>query len=78
MPADVLTRKDKAEFSVAFRTRLDEMQPLLTQSIPQRRQDWVNVQGMTQLYQIYRNPPQKGWPQWILWAIYLCDVTLPN
>lgn len=78
MPASVLARKDKAEFSVAFRTRLDEMQALLTQTIPQRRGDWVNAQGMTQLYQFYQNNPQRGWPQWVLWTIYLCDVLLPN
>ena len=78
MPANVLARKGKAEFSVTFRTRLDKMQPLLTEAIPQRRPDWLNAQGMAQLYQFYQNNPQRGWPLWILWAIYLCDVSLPN
>lgn len=77
MPANVLTRKGKAEFSVTFRTRLDAMQPLLTQAIPQRRPAWVNAQGMAHLYEIYRNQPQSGWPLWILWAIYLCDLIVP-
>ncbi len=78
MPTNVLARKDKAEFSVALRTRLDEMQLLLTQALPQRRQDWLNGQGMTQLYQIYQRNPQRGWPLWILWSIYLCDLILPD
>lgn len=78
MPANVVTRKDKAEFSVAFRTRLDAMHPLLTQAIPQRRGDWVNAEGMAQLYHVYQNNPQRGWPLWILWSIYLCDVILPT
>ena len=78
MPATVLARKDKAEFSVVFRTRLDEMQALLTEAIPQRRPEWVNAQGMARLYQFYQTNPQRGWPLWILWAIYLCDVILPN
>ena len=78
MPANVLARKDKAEFSVAFRTRLDEMQWLLTAAIPQRRPDWVKAQGMTQLYQFYQNNPQRGWPLWILWSIYLCDLLTPD
>ena len=78
MPDSVLARKDKAEFSVVFRTRLDEMQPLLTQAIPERRPDWVSAEGMTQLYQFYQNNPQRGWPLWILWTIYLCDLLLPN
>jgi len=78
MPANVLARKDKAEFSVAFRTRLDAMQPLLTGALPQRRPDWVDAQGMTQLYQIYQKNPQRGWPFWILWSIYLCDLIVSN
>jgi len=78
MPATVVARKDKAEFSVAFRTRLDAMQPLLTGALPQRRPTWVNAQGMTQLYQFYQHNPQRGWPLWILWSIYLCDVILPT
>ncbi|MBX3013930.1 MAG: asparagine synthase (glutamine-hydrolyzing) [Caldilineaceae bacterium] len=78
MPATVVARKDKAEFSVAFRTRLDEMQPLLTETIPQRRPTWITAQGMTQLYQFYQHNPQRGWPLWILWSIYLCDVILPT
>lgn len=78
MPANVLARKDKAEFSVVFRTRLDEMQTLLTQTIPQRRHDWVTAAGMAQLYQYYQNNPQRGWPLWILWSIYLCDLMLPH
>lgn len=78
MPATVLARKDKAEFSVAFRTQLDGMHPMLTQSIPQRRPEWVTAQGMAQLYQIYQNNPQRGWPLWILWSIYLSDLLIPN
>lgn len=78
MPATVLARKDKAEFSVVFRTRLDEIQSLLTEAIPQRRPEWVNAQGMAQLYQLYQSNPQKGWPLWILWAIYLCDRIVPT
>ncbi|MBE0621755.1 MAG: hypothetical protein IH605_14270 [Burkholderiales bacterium] len=78
MPAAVLERKSKAEFSNPFRAHLDRMQDTLTRRIPQERPDWVDQRGMARLFRVYQSNPQFGWPMWILWAIYACDKSLPR
>jgi asparagine synthase (glutamine-hydrolysing) len=78
MPTKVLNRKDKAEFSVAFRIHLNNLQTLFSRDIPKQRPTWLHQESITQLYHIYQNNPQSGWPLWILWSIYLCNVVLPK
>ena len=78
LPTAILERKSKAEFSVVYRTHLDQMKETFTSNIPRVRADWVNAEGMAQLFQTYQANPQLGWPIWILWAIYGCDKVLPH
>jgi len=76
MPQAILERKSKAEFSIVFDVHLDQMQELFTESLPQRRADWVTRGGMARLYASYLQNQKLGWPLWILWAIYGCDKLL--
>lgn len=78
MPATILERRTKAEFSVVFRRYLDQLQEAVTRGIPHRRQEWVAPEGMTRLFRTYRESPRLGWPIWPLWLIYACDRLLPR
>jgi asparagine synthase (glutamine-hydrolysing) len=72
MPQEILDRKSKAEFAVVFRTYLDQMQEIFTSDIPRKRREWITTEGMAQLFHVYKENPQLGWPIWILWSIYGC------
>jgi len=73
MPAAILDRKTKAEFSITLHMQLKQMKALLTQAIPKTRAGWVEPAGMSRLYQAYENSPQAGWPLWVLWGIFGSD-----
>ena len=74
MPKQVLERKTKANFSYVFRAQLDQMHHLLTEAIPQSRSSWVSQEGMEKLYQTYLDSPDAGWPLWVLWFAFGCNV----
>lgn len=76
MPRAVLERKNKAEFSIMFRERLDHMEEVLTETIPRKRASWIDPVGLANLFRFYLDNPQISWPWWILWNIYGCDETL--
>lgn len=73
MPPLILQRNTKAEFSSVFRAQLDNMQELLTGTLPYDRAAWVTQQGMARLFETYQNQPENGRLQWLLWSIYACD-----
>ena len=72
LPQKVLERRSKADFSHLFRAPLNDMQHLLTETIPQRRSTWVSEDGMKDLYRTYQESPHSGWPLWVLWMVYSC------
>ena len=78
MPEIILDRKTKAEFSSVYRLYLDHMQVMITKKIPQDRPDWLDQEGIEQLFRTYKENPELGWPFWILWTIYGCNMLLPN
>jgi len=78
MPRAILERKSKAEFSITFRAHLDRMQEALTRRIPRERADWVDPDGMAQLFRVYQGSSRPGWPMWVLWGLYACDKSLPQ
>ena len=73
MPQAILDRKTKAEFSSMFRVHLDHMEELFTDELPEKRADWVTLDGMNRLYMDYQNDPQAGRQLWVLWSIFGCD-----
>lgn len=74
MPQAILVRKTKAQFSGMFRRHLDQMGDYFTCALPVARPDWLAEQGMKRLYGAYQNQPLAGWPFWVLWSIYGCDI----
>jgi asparagine synthase (glutamine-hydrolysing) len=76
MPSIILERKNKAEFSVVFRNHLDGMRDVLTKTIPCELALWVAPGAMDRLFQTYQGFPKIGWPMWVLWSIYGCQITL--
>ncbi len=75
LPPAVRDRRDKAEFSGAFRIRLDDMRDLLTREIPAARPGWLAPGGVRALYDALRDAPARGAPNWTLWSIFGCHAT---
>lgn len=76
LPEAVLTRGTKADFMIAFRQYLPEMERLLTQDIPARRPGWVNGSDAVRVYDQAADTQYGGWPEWMLWALFGCDALM--
>jgi asparagine synthase (glutamine-hydrolysing) len=77
MPAMILERRSKAEFSTVFRGHLAALKTTLVETAPAERPEWLVPDGMERLYRAYEENPQAGWHMWILWAIFGCDRLMP-
>ena len=77
LPPRIATRRGKADFSFVFQQYLDEMQEVLTRTLPHERPDLVDAAGMTRLYETYRAGAAQGAPNWELWGVLACR-TLPR
>jgi asparagine synthase (glutamine-hydrolysing) len=73
LPACLLERRNKAEFSVAFRF-LEDMRQLLIEDLPRRHPAWFDEQGLQRLYADYAGGQQGGWPQYRLWHLLACHL----
>lgn len=73
LPAEIFNRRTGAEFSSMFREHLDQMSEVFNVTLPLGRSDWVTKEGMNELFKHYKDNPQSGWSQWVLWSIYGCD-----
>jgi hypothetical protein len=49
------------------------MQDHLTETLPRRRPEWFDPEGMRRLFDVYQEKRTLGWPLWIFWGIYACD-----
>ena len=74
LPPEVAQRGGKADFSFVFQRYLDEMRPLLVETIPRERPDLVHAEGVARLYESHRNRAQVGAAMWELWGIFACSV----
>jgi asparagine synthase (glutamine-hydrolysing) len=70
LPDNVLHRRSKAEFSIVFREHLDQMENVLTKSLPNKHSDWLDQSGMARLFEEYYRRDRTGLPMWRLWSIY--------
>lgn len=87
LPPDILNRTSKAEFSIAFRLRLDALKDVylaqhergLTPRMNGGPAPLVDPQGLKTLYSSYMGDDQAGWTLWPLWSIWaiglLTDTT---
>ena len=76
LPAAIIHRDNKADFSFMFRYQLDRMSKLLVEIIPQEQGDWITAEGMARLYQAYRERSLVGVPMWALWGVFACYCLL--
>jgi asparagine synthase (glutamine-hydrolysing) len=76
LPALLLRRRTKADFSIAFRWQLDKLRYDLLTQIPMDLGDMLRVEGIAKLYQAYSVGPVEEAPIWELWAIYACHRIL--
>ncbi|RYH24758.1 MAG: hypothetical protein EON54_24455, partial [Alcaligenaceae bacterium] len=72
MPAKVLERKSKAEFSSVMRHALDPLEDWFCTTAGRRYPQYVDGTGLAKLFRYYKDHPRVGWPMWILWSIYGC------
>lgn len=77
LPPELAARRDKAEFSVVFRSRLQALRPVLAAEIPARRAPWVNGEGMRRAVAAF-DAKRGGALLWTLWSVYGCDVAVPR
>lgn len=74
LPALVLKRIPKAEFSVTFRRHLDSMSAELVNDIVPRRAAWVRPERAIALCENYHKDTFSGWAVWRLWSLIGCDA----
>lgn len=75
LPALVLNRETKADFTVTFQRYLSQMEGVLTVDIPIRRKAWVNAGKVTEMYQSVKIAPDPfGDAEWQLWGLFGCDA----
>ena len=73
LPAAVLARRSKADFSGVFSRQLKGMQELLTETLPRERAGWLSREGMARLYRLYQDNPRDSWYNWALWNAFGVD-----
>ena len=74
LPASVLNRETKAEFSIVFHKHLSEMRGELIDRVAARNGRWVDSAGVEDLYKFYADRADAGWPGWALWGLFGCDA----
>jgi asparagine synthase (glutamine-hydrolysing) len=84
LPAEILDRRSKADFSCVFTEQLASMERFFYEELPERRRGWIDPTGMTALYSGYRSALQDGefyvaaGSQRILWNYCGCDILAPT
>lgn len=76
VPAKVLDRKTKSEFSIVMRQPLDQLGRLLDPN--SNLSPLLDEAGLPKLFQHYRENPQIGWPLWVLWLIHGSQKFAPD
>ena len=76
LPPVVLARRDKAEFSGAFRRILDPLVDRLSRDLPAARPDWLDPTGFRSLAEKFRHEADRGDLPQRLWTVLACHVTL--
>lgn len=74
LPADVLQRSSKAEFSATFFSYRADLASQLTEDVLPRRQQWVNSQAIGRMLQPVDEPDHSA--MWVLWALFGVDAAV--
>jgi asparagine synthase (glutamine-hydrolysing) len=78
LPAQVLNRVTKAEFSVVFHRHLDRMNGDLENDIVSRRTAWIQPRRAIEIYGNYHEVAFSGWAEWWMWSLVGCDALFMN
>jgi len=76
LPANVLQRNDKAEFSSTFFSDRAELAMHLTENVLPRRQQWVRPQAIQRMLQTVGQPDHSA--MWVLWALFGVDAAVDD
>ena len=76
LPAKVLQRKTKAEFSLAFERQIDRIYGDSDGSAPLEGDRYLDRTGVERLFQNYLKLPLGYRPIWELWGIFACGRLL--
>jgi asparagine synthase (glutamine-hydrolysing) len=74
LPAQVLTRSGKAEFTVTFRQQLQSLGAEMLHEIVARRAAWIRPQRAIEIYTDYHTIASDAWAEWGLWSVVGCDA----
>lgn len=77
LPALVLERQTKAEFSATYHHYLPGMKELLTHDIPARRRSWIESRQAVKLHAGIGSRENAGWGEFMLWVLFGCDALCP-
>lgn len=70
VPAKVLDRKTKSEFSIVMRRPLDQQGHRFFPGPASNLSAFLDEKGLSRLFRHYRENPQVCWPLWVLWLIH--------
>jgi hypothetical protein len=72
LPELVLKRTTKAEFSIAFRSVMTEINEQFNKDEFSKRAAWVGLQQAEKLWHDFNRGDRNGIPDWRLWALFGC------
>ena len=76
LPADVVTRECKADFTALAGNQIRQRRHYLEASLAQTRPGWVTETGINRLLAFWEEYPKAGSPVWVLSRILGCDSAL--
>ena len=74
LPAAVLERTGKADFTEILRSQLRPLRREIAESLPARRPGWVRRDALPALFDAIERG--SSWPVWPLWGMHGCDLAL--
>lgn len=76
LPDAVLTRENKAEFTITFRWHLSELKEMFIQNTCYLAYDWVDPGSVAKLYDRAGHDRHSSVPEWMLWTLFGCKALI--
>jgi asparagine synthase (glutamine-hydrolysing) len=70
LPEAIIRRRDKAEFSVAFRRQLCSIRGELLEAVERSKRSWIQEKQLVHLFERLDKQSGGGWHLWVLWSVY--------
>lgn len=78
LPEVVRLRTSKAAFMAPSVNQLKQLEATLRSEIPRRRPNWLEIDGVQRLWEVFATTPELGWPNWCLLCIFAVDTAMPH